>query len=779
MVLTIALVLLVHGRLASGRRALTESRTWAASVTEGAAEYALVIDANGVIVFASTSMERVLGFKPCERVGQNAIEDELPGDAEPVRAAFTRALANPGVAQYVDCKARHKDGHWVEVAATLRNLLHDPIVRGVIVNVRDASIERAIAAELRQTEQRHRDILNALPLMVYSVEPAPPYKPIFISQGHQLLGYSPEEWMVRDLWTSVLHPDDREWVLQSLARALERGEPAELEYRVVDKHGAVRWLVDRSRLVFDAAGKASAWHGALTDVTDRVEAARALQLSEDRYRNIFDGSVAANFVSTPGGKLIACNATFAKLFGFATVADALQLNVREAYANPDTRQEWLAKIRREGALEAFEIQLRRPDGRAIHVLENARGIFDEKGNLTEIHGYLLDVTERRRLEQNLRQSAKMEAVGRLAGGIAHDFNNLLSVIGSYATLVRGTLPPASDAYADLTEIGSAVDRGAALTRQLLTFSRARVPEVSLFEVDAAIKNAESMVRRLLGPEIALSLELEGRDAKVRMDPSQLDQILVNLLVNAADAMPSGGCITVSTSRVRLGGPGSAPVPAVPVRGEYVWLQVRDTGVGMDAETAARAAEPFFTTKDVGRGTGLGLATVFGIVEQAGGHLSIDSRVGEGTTMTIYLPAAADAAVEQAGAESPAAQPAPRGTRVLVVDDEEGVRKTLARILDRRGFAVTTAGSGEAALALWKERGGAFDLVITDIRMPTMSGFELIARLREVAPSVPVLAMSGYPEDDMRAVEGVRFIEKPFAMGKIVEAVREAVAGVGV
>ena len=348
------------------------------------------------------------------------------------------------------------------------------------------------------------------------------------------------------------------------------------------------------------------------------------------------------------------------------------------------------------------------------------------------------------------------------------------MIESYASLLLADAPSEGAGRTDLMEIRRAVERGAMLTRQLLTFSRFRLPEVALVDVDAVLRETESMVRRLLGPECLLSLQLGARGQRVLMDAGQLDQVVVNLLVNASDAMPNGGHISVTTVIVQVDVEDQG-VPKLP-GGSYIRMDVRDDGPGMDATTAMRAIEPFFTTKEVGRGTGLGLSIVFGIVTQAGGRMTIDSKPGSGTSVTLLLPIKQEETAEPRSAAPPPGTPPPRAVRVLVVDDEEGVRSTLGRILARNGFGVTVAGGGEEAIRVWKASASAFDLVITDLRMPEMNGRELMQRLHELDPALPVLAMSGYPEDNSElppsAGAPVHFIAKPFSMDDVLARVRE-------
>ena len=763
--------------------ALQTTRALLTKLLDGQSEYALVLDQEGRVMYASPSSERILGVSHAELMGVDGFGmGKHPDDVHLVREAYQRSLAHPGEPQHAEWRAQRRDGTWRHFAGTCRNLLDDPEVCGIVVNTRDVTEERRIAALLREAEARYRDILDTLPAMIYSVEPEPPYRPVFMSRGHTLLGYSNEEWMDPTMWTRVLHPDDRDRVLCEVERARAQHEPTVLEYRAIDKSGNARWLLDRGQFTYNADGKATAWRGSMRDVTEEVETRSALGASEDRYKQIFEDSFSANFVSTADGRFLSCNEAFARLMGYGTVEETLKSSAFDHHESRETRLALVERIARAGFVEGLELQVRRADGRTLSVFENARAVYDKHGTVVEIRGHIVDITERRRLEGELRQASKMEAVGRLAGGIAHDFNNLLSVIGSYTSLLLDDVTAPGAMRDDLLEVRRAVDRGAALIRQLLTFSRVRMPVATLIDVNAVIRETDRMVRRLLGPDCALVTELGSIDGLVSMDAGQLEQVLVNLLVNASDAMPSGGQIVVATSRVTLGTvPAGDPVVGMHERrdlraGDYVRLLVSDNGVGMDVETAARAMDPFFTTKEVGAGTGLGLSTVYGIVAQAGGGLVIDSRPGEGTSVVIHLPVSAERETSAVAANVSNPAPQERGARILVVDDEEGVRKSLGRILERYRFDVVTVASASEALAAWADSAGGFDLLITDLRMPVMGGLELMKRLREMGVTVGMLAMSGYPEDNLLMPDaGVRFIAKPFEVEAIVAQVRELTA----
>jgi signal transduction histidine kinase len=373
------------------------------------------------------------------------------------------------------------------------------------------------------------------------------------------------------------------------------------------------------------------------DVSSRHLADDALLESERRYRFVFEEGLTCNVVTSPDGAVLACNQTYLTTYGFPTKEDAMSAQVGVLWRDLAKREEMLQQLRTRGRFGPVEIQAKRLDGAPISVMFTAVARF-EKGVLAEAHSCMLDITDQRKLESQFRQSQKMEAVGQLAGGMAHDFNNLLTVIKAYVQLALGELDDAAPLRADIKVIGDAADRAAELTRQLLAFSRQQVLLPQRINLRTIVAGIEPMIRALLGPEVRLVDDLDRPVPDIEADRSQLEQVLMNLAVNARDAMPSGGTITFATGEAVVTPLTAAAHDGAPP-GSYVTLSVRDTGTGMSQETVTQIFEPFFTTKGPGKGTGLGLSTVYGIVHQSGGHVQVESIVDGGTTFTIFLPAA--------------------------------------------------------------------------------------------------------------------------------------------
>jgi two-component system, cell cycle sensor histidine kinase and response regulator CckA len=452
---------------------------------------------------------------------------------------------------------------------------------------------------------------------------------------------------------------------------------------------------------------------------------------------------------------------------------------------------WMAlALQDEKEYNGHEIVIERPDGSRRCSLAYASPLRHPAGQVVGAVNLLVDITEkrraeevfraseeeRRRLQDQLWQAQKMEAVGRLAGGIAHDFNNLLSIINGYSELVLGELSADTPLRQDVVKIRQAVERGASLIRQLLAFSRRQPRALRAMNLNTVVANIEEMLGRLIGGDVVLTLELDPFLPPIKVDPSQMEQVLINLALNARDAMPYGGNLTLETRRVDLdaehcrrcceGRPG-----------RFVMLVVSDTGCGMTSDVRMRAFEPFFTTKEQGKGTGLGLATVYGIVQQSGGHLSVHSVPGLGTTFTICLPIEEEVEVVSAAFEKAEPSPAPRPGRetVLLVEDEGFVRQIVQRVLEDQGYTVLSVDSGEKGLSVAEAKGGAIQLLVTDVVMPGMSGPQLATELQSRYPEIKTLFMSGYTGDFLTrhgvTAPDAEFLAKPFTLQALAAKVR--------
>jgi PAS domain S-box-containing protein len=439
----------------------------------------------------------------------------------------------------------------------------------------------------------------------------------------------------------------------------------------------------------------------------------------------------------------------------------------------------LSRIRSGEHIAHYETDRVRKDGRRIRIALTLSPLYDPGGRLIGASAIKRDVTAQRALESQLQQAQRMEAVGRLAGGIAHDFNNLLTIIGGLTSLTVNRLAEGTRERRNLEQVVQASERASALTQQLLTFSRRQIAEVEPIDLNEVVLGLESLLRRLIGEHISLHTSLAHDLGQLRANRAQLEQVLMNLVINARDAMPEGGVVQIETENLQVDRVfGRESLQVVP--GSYVVLSVSDTGEGMDAATQANIFEPFFTTKERGKGTGLGLATVYAVVQQAGGGVHVYSEPGHGSLFKVYFPRVeAPAAAAASAGRSPVVDRLPTRETILVAEDEPGVRAFAAQVLEDAGFRVVEAASGEEALELAAVSGQGVDLLLTDVVMPGINGRVLAERLKVLHPGIPVLFMSGYTDDMIVrtgvAANGAAFIQKPFAPHHLIDRIRTALA----
>jgi PAS domain S-box-containing protein len=480
-------------------------------------------------------------------------------------------------------------------------------------------------------------------------------------------------------------------------------------------------------------------------------------------------------------KLGYVNTAYARMLGYDSPDELLGKPGAELLADGESATALRRVLEDGGQLASQELALRRKDGSVLRALVSCTVVRGPDGRFEHFDGAISDLTGYKRLEEELRQTQKMEALGKLAGGVAHDFNNLLTVISGHAELLQESLPADQAGSAHADEIHAAAVRASRLTGQLLAYSRRQVLTPEVLDLRGIADQSAGMLRRLIGEDVELAVERAAEELLVRVDRGQMEQVVLNLVLNARDAMPHGGRIVLSTSRLGSAGACGAAAPGDVPAGPLAHLSVSDTGVGMSADVVRVAFDPFFTTKELGRGTGLGLSTVYGIVRQSGGAVWLESATGAGTTARVCLPLAA--APAEAPAPAPPPRPAPaaaptRGT-VLVVEDEPALRDLLAETLSRAGCTVLSAGDGEAALEVARRSDGALDLLLTDVVMPRMGGRELVARLAAERPGLRVLMISGYAwgPPDWTPPDGARvaFLQKPFAPSTLLERVRACLA----
>jgi two-component system, cell cycle sensor histidine kinase and response regulator CckA len=499
---------------------------------------------------------------------------------------------------------------------------------------------------------------------------------------------------------------------------------------------------------------------------------RRLMESEERYRNLFHEGISANFLADPEGLVIEANSAFRALIGVGPEAPLPRLD--SLVPDRAAMAAFMEMVASKQRLELEELPIRSLDGRDLVVLANAAVIYDSDGRNCGIQGELIDTTERRRLEERLFLAQKMEVAGRLAGGIAHDFNNILTAIIGYSNLLADELSEGDPARNDVEGIRKAADRASNLTRQLLAFSRRQPFSPRALDLNAAVQDAERLLRRILPEDVILSITLSPKETSIVADPAQIEQVLLNLAFNAKDAMPRGGELRMSTAIESLDAPQAVGLDTL-APGVFAVLGVEDTGTGIAPEVLDRIFEPFFTTKPKDRGTGLGLSTVYGIARQLGGAVGVSSKLGSGANFRVWIPFAKPAEFPAEKKSEESVWPAAPAATILFVDDDEAVRSLASRLLAKGGHRVLVAANAGEALLIAESYGPSIDLLITDTVMPFMDGRSLARRLLATLPSLGRLFISGQasPEADNEG-EGL-FLAKPFSEAELARAVSAALA----
>jgi len=604
-------------------------------------------------------------------------------------------------------------------------------------------------------------------------------KRIYNSLSYQrVLGYSPEELQASSAFEQI-HPDDRERVKKAADEARLSGIGKTLEYRLRHKNG--EWLVleSTSSVIRNDRGEPEKLVIVNRDVSERKRAEEALRRSETGFKSVVEDAPYGIYRASTAGHLLQVNPALQKMLGYELTKDLLGRNLAaEIFRHSGEYDRLIELLTRTEEIKDVEMEWNRKDATTITVRCSGRRVDDENGAPAYFEVFAEDVTEKRVLEKQLRMAQKMEAIGRLSGGIAHDFNNLLGVIIGYSRVLKRELGANNVLYEHALEIEKAGNRAASLTKQLLAFSRQQVLTPAILNLNSLASDMEKMLPQLLGEDVEVSLILDPALGNVKADQSQIEQVIMNLAVNARDAMPMGGKLKIETSNVQLDEAYARLHPGSKV-GSFVLLAVTDTGTGMDTATLSHIFEPFFTTKERGKGTGLGLATVYGIVKQSNGYTGVDSAPGKGTSFQIYLPRDAGQSVVEE--PEPYSADKLRGSEtILLVEDSEPLRKLVKTFLDSAGYRVFSADSGESALEVSTSIGRPLDLLLTDVVMPGMNGRVLAEHLLPRQQGMKVLYMSGYT-DSFIAGHGVldpatHLLHKPFTEEVFLRKVREVLDG---
>ncbi len=730
--------------------------------------------------YISPAVTAVLGYRPEELIGKLCLDVVHPDDRARVAAFNVDLHAAPERPMICEYRAMHHDGspRWLE--ATETNRLADPAVAGIIGNVRDIT-ERKQAFELVQaSELKYRRIVETTSEGVVLTDRDGRFA---FANGRMagIVGYEPAELIGKTVIELVEPAGRAELALRFEER--KRGIAGFAASAFIHKDGSVRQVVVESTPIFNDTGEYEGVLAMIADVSARRAAEAALRASENRFARLAEIAVIGIANVGLDGTIRDANETLCRMCGYSPHEMIDGFNwIRLVPAELRAQAlENAARIRKDGVIEPFEREIVRKDGSRFPALVGAATVDGTNGIM-----FVVDLSAQKRaetelavIEQQLRHAQKMEAMGRLAGGVAHDFNNVLSVILSYAEMLIEDLEPGGTRD-DLVEIRNAAQRAAEVTEQLLLFGRKHAICTTLVEPAQVVHDLERMLRRLLGEDVALEISAAAETPRILIDKGQLDQVVINLAINARDAMPRGGTLTIALSPIHLDADFAASHHGV-VPGEHARIVVADTGTGIEPTTLARIFEPFFTTKEVGKGTGLGLATVFGIIQRAGGSIWVDSKVGKGTEFTIYLPRSEDDGSPTEAA--PVVSDLGGTETILLAEDDPQVRLVAAGILRRAGYKVLIAESPVDAIRIAHEHAGMIHLLVSDVVMPQISGTELAHRVALLRPGIAVLHMSGYT-DETAERHGVtkgeaNFLQKPLTPDTLRSKVRQALATRGI
>ncbi len=734
--------------------ALRETEELYQALLENSCEGIILLDSECKVLYVSPAEERILGRRPAESIGSIGFSWVHPDDMEASKRIFEEGLRNPGQTFRIEVRALHKNGSWRWVECSSRNMLHDASVRGIVLNYHDITERRSQEEEATRQRDRFEIITRATQDVVWDwdIETDGLW---WNSEFYTRFGYPRDIPPTCSFWASLIHPDDSARIMASLKEVFDGAETHwSGEYRLKHADGSMSEVLDRGFVIRDKSGKATRMLGTVMDISERKSA----EVKMEKLAAFVRYNPNPAFEFSAEAKLTYWNEAGVQLassIGHENPASILPSNITELVNNclQTGKPKDLISIVRERSIVWSLVPVT---------------------NCNVVHCYASDITNRTKLEEQLRQVSKMEAIGQLAGGVAHDFNNLLTVIEGHAALLSMTDELKKETSQDsLQEITLAAERAANLTRQLLTFSRKQMMQSRDLNCNEVVSNITRMLQRLLGEDIQLQVTYAPILPLVHGDPGMLEQILVNLAVNGRDAMPKGGRLTIETSVQIITTEHLASNPEA-TKGQAIRIAVTDSGCGIQDEDLSRIFEPFFTTKEVGKGTGLGLATVYGIVKQHKGWIKVRSTVGKGTTFEIFLPSC--------NAKTPSPKrdlkPKPRGgvETILLVEDEIPVRQLTKIVLERYGYKVIEAPTGKEAWNLWQQHRNSIDLVLTDMVMPDgMSGRDLVSKIQNENSQAKAIFVSGYSPDccgsDTGFNEGINFLQKPYHPDELSRAIR--------
>lgn len=725
-------------------------------------------------IFISPRLKEFIGFKDEEFPNSVSAWQRriLPEDLEVVKKSAQDHLEGRRDIHEAEYRIYHKDGsiRWIHTRGKIYRDEKGAPKRWTGIDW-DITEQKKQEEALRESESRYRNLVEYSQAMICTHDLEGRILSVN-KRAEKVLGIGRDKILKMSI-QEILAPEVRGQFPAYIAALCKEGLAKGL--MVVQTASGEKRIWQYFNTLRTEVGKAPEVLGTAFDVTEPKKIEEELRLSEEKFRGFFENAPLYCFMVSPDKTILDVNKAALSALGY-TKEELVGKPIEVIYP-----PEYFSKVeenfeiwRKSGRLAETEMEIVSKRGERRTVILSAGAIRDKKGKILNSISMQRDITERKRLEQQLQQSQRMEAIGRLAGGVAHDFNNLLTVIKAHSQLMLSQLKEGDPLRDGIEEIERSADRAANLTRQLLAFSRRQVMEFRVLDVNEVIKGMEKMLRRVLGEDIELVAYYTDGLGRVKADPGQLEQVLMNLVVNARDAMPKGGKLTIETANVELD-EGYVGRHVGVKAGSYVMFSVTDTGVGMTPEVRERIFEPFFTTKEMGKGTGLGLSTVYGIVKQSGGNIWVYSELGKGTTFKVYLPRV-EGEVEEVRRKEEVKEVLRGREVILLVEDDDMLRKLGVAVLRRYGYEVLEASLPAEALLLVEKYQGKVDLVLTDVVMPQMSGRELGERIKKWHPGVKVLYMSGYTDNSIAhhgvLEPGLDFLQKPFSVEGLARKVRE-------
>jgi len=769
-------------------------------------------DLKGTFLDGNKAAQELVGYNKEELIGKNFLKLNLLSPKQIPKAASLlakNALGMPtGPDEFI---LKRKDGTHipVEIRTFPIKLERETIVLGI---ARDITLRKKKEEELKDSADKFRELADLLPQTVFEVD-TEGHVTYMNRTGLETFGYTHKDIEQGITASDFFIPEERARLEQNIQKRLTGIEFHNHEYIALRKDGSTfpvyiySATVIRNNVVVGIRGivlditeqkrtgekirKAreelelkvhertaellKANEALLSDIVNRKQIEEALRESEQKYRALFEESKDVVYMSTPGGKFIDINPAGVDLLGYSSKEELLQIDItQDLYVHPSARKTFQKTLEETGYVKDFEVEFKKKDGTPVTVLLTSTAVRDQDGKITAYRGIMKDITDRKRLEQQLIQSHKIEAIVQLAGGIAHDFNNILTAIIGYAHLLKTELNQNKILSTYTTNIINSAERAAGLTQSLLAFSRKQMIHPTPAQLSTIINSLKTFLPGLIGEDIELSLFISPSDLTVIVDIPQIEQVLINLVKNARDAMPDGGSLTIRTEQVmfdnafiRTHGYGKT--------GPYALISVEDTGKGMDESTQKRLFDPFFTTKEVGRGTGLGLPMVHGIIKQHNGYIDVQSEIGKGTTFNIYLPLAQIPVEDKKSGTAPV----PKGgtETVLIAEDDKYVREFLKEILIEYGYTVIESSDGEDAIEAFTRHRDHIKLLILDVVLPGKNGIELYHEIKTIRQDMKAIFMSGYARDILYKKgileEGLNFIQKPVSPYELLKKVREA------